>query len=137
MRWLLFIVFATLTLAGCETAPTTPPPAKEDTSRELLNQADARLAAEDYKGAISSYSAFVTATAEHPQADRARATQKALERLIAAQAAIVRAQQTGDAARRELTERQAETDRLKGEVAKLRADLERLRNIDLQPSRQK
>ena len=134
MRCPLSIVFATLVLVSCE---TTPPLAVEDASSKLLNQADASLAAEDYTGAISSYSAFLTATAEHPQAARARATQKALERLMAAQAAIVRAQQTGDAARRELTERQAETDRLKGEVAKLRSDLERLRSIDLQPQRQK
>jgi hypothetical protein len=127
-----------LTLAACTaTPPVEEDTGKEDTGSQLLNQADARLAAEDYKGAISSYSEFATAMAEHPQAARARATQVALERLLAAQAAIARAQQSGDATRRELTERQAETERLKGEVAKLRADLERLRIIDLQPQRQK
>ena len=134
MRLKLFIAFAILTLAGCA---AKPPSVDEDASSKLLNDADAMLAAQDYTGAISSYSEFVTAMAEHPQAARARATQAALERLLAAQAAVARVQQTGDAARRELTERQAETDRLKGEVAKLRADLERLRNIDLQPQRQK
>ena len=133
MRSPLLIALVMLTLAGCGTMLSVG----DDASNRLLNQADAKLAAEDYKGAISSYSEFVTAMAEHPQAPRARATQAALERLVAAQAAIARAQQTGDAARRELTERQAETDRLKGEVAKLRADLERLRSIDLQPQRQK
>ena len=132
MRLPLFIALATLTLGGCGTTP----PVEEDAGK-LLNQADAMLAAEDYAGAISSYSEFLTAGAKHPQAARARATQAALERLVAARAAIARAQQTGDATRRELTERQAETDRLKAEVAKLRADLERLRNIDLQPQRQK
>jgi len=133
MRSPLLIALVMLTLAGCGTTLSV----EDDASSKLLNQADAKLAAEDYKGAISSYSEFVTAMAEHPQAPRARAIQAALERLVAAQAAIARAQQTGDAARRELTERQAETDRLKGEVAKLRADLERLRSIDLQPQRQK
>jgi cell division protein FtsB len=34
--------------------------------------------------------------------------------------------------RRELAERQSEVDRLKAETAKLRADMERLRDIDLQ-----
>ncbi|HYH40987.1 MAG TPA: hypothetical protein VD867_03305 [Burkholderiales bacterium] len=132
MRLPLFMVLAALTLGGCAT-----PSVEEDVSGTLLNQADAMLAAEDYAGAISSYSEFVTARAEHPQAARARATQAALEKLVAARAAIARAQQTGEAARRELTERQAETDRLKSDVAKLRTDLERLRNIDLQPQRQK
>ena len=133
MRSPLLIALVTLALAGCETTP----PVEDDAGSQLLTQADAKLVARDYEGAISSYSEFVTAMAEHPQAARARATQAALERLVAAQAAIARGQQTGDAARRELTERQAETDRLKGEVAKLRADLERLRSIDLQPPRQK
>lgn len=136
MRSPLFVALvalAALTLGGCAASPSV----EQDASSKILNQADAMLAAEDYTGAISSYSEFVTAMAKHPQAARARATQAALERLVAARAAIVRTQQAGDTTRRELTERQAETDRLKGEVAKLRADLERLRNIDLQPPRRK
>ena len=128
-----FVALTTLMLAGCAAAP----PAEEDASGDLLSHADARLVEEDYTGAISAYSEFVTASAEHPQAARARATQAALERLVAARAAAARAQQATDATRRELTERQAEADRLKSEVAKLRSDLERLRNIDLQPQRQK
>ena len=132
MRSILSIAFVMLALGGCATSSVD-----EDAGSKLLTEADAKLAAADYTGAIDAYSQFVTAMGEHPQAARARATQAALERLVAAQAAIARAQQTGDAARRELTERQAETDRLKGEVAKLRSDLERLRNIDLKPLRQK
>jgi hypothetical protein len=133
MRLPVFTALAALTLAGCATSL----PIDEDASSKILNQADAMLVAEDYTGAISSYSQFVTAGPKHPQAARARATQAALERLVAARAAMARTQQSSDTARRELTERQAESDRLKGEVAKLRADLERLRNIDLQPQRQK
>ena len=131
MRLPPHIAFVVLALAGCATTP------EEDASGNLLEQADAKLVAEDYAGAIASYSEFVTAMPEHPQAARARATQAALEQLVATRTAIARAQQTTDAARREATERQAEAERLKGEVAKLRADLERLRNIDLQQSRQK
>jgi hypothetical protein len=132
MRSTLFIAFVMLALGGCATSPVD-----EDAGSKLLSEADAKLAAADYPGAIDAYSEFVTAMGKHPQAGRARATQAALERLVAAQEAMARAQQTGDAARRELTERQAETERLKGEVAKLRSDLERLRNIDLKPLRQK
>jgi uncharacterized sporulation protein YeaH/YhbH (DUF444 family) len=111
---------------------------------KLLAEADGKLTAEDYAGAISSYTAFVAGAPEHPQIERARATQKVLERLIAAQAAMTRTQQGTDATRRELADKQAEadrlrtdTDRLRGEVTKLRADLERLRSIDLQGARQK
>ena len=132
MRSILSIAFVVLALGGCATSPVD-----EDASSKLLNEADAKLVAADYAGAIEAYSQFVTTKGGHPQVARARATQSALERLVAAQAAMARAQQTGDAARRELTERQAETERLKGEVAKLRSDLERLRNIDLKPLRQK
>ena len=117
-----------LVLSACA-APERP-------QDNLLAEADAKLAAEEYKAAISAYTAFVTATPEHPQAPRARATQKALEKLIAAQAAMSRTQQGTDATRRELADKIAESERLRGEVVKLRADLERLRSIDL-PARAK
>ena len=133
MKTLLALVAVACALCACGTAP----PVEKEGAAKLLIQADAKLAAEDYTGAISSYNEFATAVPEHPQTGRARATQKALERLVAAQAAMTRTQQSTDASRRELTEKQAEADRLRSEVAKLRADLERLRNIDLQPSRAK
>ena len=121
-----------LALAAC----AAPPPESERSDTSLLTDADSKLMAEDYKGAITSYTAFVTAQPEDPQAARARATQKALEKLLAAQAAMSRTQQGTDSARRELSEKIAESERLRGEVAKLRADLERLRSIDL-PARSK
>ena len=111
-------------------------PDREPPGSNLLVEADAKLAAGDYTAAISSYTSFVSASPEHPQAERARATQKALERLVAAQAAMSRTQQGTDATRSELAEKIAESERLRGEVAKLRADLERLRSIDL-PARSK
>jgi hypothetical protein len=119
-----------MALAACVATPEEVPGGK------LLAEADSKLAAEDYTGAISSYSAFVTASPQHTESARARATQKALERLLAAQTGMGRAQQGTDATRRELAEKQAEADRLRGEVTKLRADLERLRSIDL-PARTK
>ena len=103
----------------------------------LLAQADTKMSAEDYAAATALYREFATGNPDHPQAPRARATQKALERMISYQAEMTRAQRGSETARRELGERQAEADRLRAEVAKLRADLERLRNIDLQPPRQK
>lgn len=108
----------------------------DNTVTNLLTEADTKLTAADYAGAITSYTAFVSAHPDHPHAARARATQKALEKLIAAQVAMQRTQQGTDATRRELSEKIAESERLRGEIAKLRADLERLRSIDL-PGRAK
>jgi hypothetical protein len=124
-------------LCGC----ATPEERAADT---LLGRADARLAAEDYSGAIASYNEFSNSAPKHPQVARVRATEKALEKLLAAQAGLGRAQQAAETSRRELNERlaeterlKAETDRVKNEIAKLRADLERLRSIDLQAVRPK
>lgn len=112
-------------------------PTLEQEASALLAQADTKLSAEDYSGAIALYAQFATANPDHDQAVRAQATQKALERLLSYQAEMIRGQKGSETARREAGDRQAEADRLRGEVAKLRADLERLRNIDLQPLRQK
>ena len=124
MKPLSAILMAGMLCAGC--ASTLEP------ARTLLGQADARLAAQDYRGAVALYSEFLKTGLQDPQAARARATQAALERLLALQTELERVQQ-GELPRlqRELADRQNEADRLKGEVAKLRADIERLRNIDL------
>ena len=121
---------------ACCVAPSQPAnaPQARRAANLALTEADAKLVADDYTGAITSYNAFVSENPEHPQAARARATQKALEKLAAAQAALTRTQQGTDTTRRELSEKVAESERLRGEVAKLRADLDRLRSIDL-PSR--
>ena len=125
------------------TACTTVPPQPGDA---LLLEADAKLIAQDYNGALAAYAGFVTATPAHPQGARVRALQTALERMISSESELSRAQRTGELARRESSERQAETERLRSEaerlraeterlrseITKLRADLERLRNIDLQ-----
>jgi predicted RNase H-like nuclease (RuvC/YqgF family) len=131
------VSLVTVLLCAC----ATPEERAADT---LLGRADARLAAEDYSGAIASYNEFMNSAPKHPQAARVRATEKALEKLLAAQAGLGRAQQAAETSRRELNERLAETERLKAEtervkneIAKLRADLERLRSIDLQAVRPK
>ena len=139
------------------TACTTVPPQPGDA---LLLEADAKLIAQDYNGALAAYAGFVTATPAHPQAARVWALQTALERMISSESALSRVQRTSELARRESAERQAETERLRSEterlrsetgrlrseterlrpeterlrseITKLRADLERLRNIDLQ-----
>ena len=99
-----------------------------------LDEADAKLIAADYKGASASYAEFVKANPGNAQTARARATQIALDRLLDSQAELDRVKRTDELprARRELGERQSEVDRLKADNAKLRADIERLRNIDLQ-----
>ena len=144
---LLFAV--ALLLAGCAAAPPEPadaPLVKADAllvkADALLVTADAKLIAQDYRGALGSYGEFVTAAPEHPQAARVRATQTALERMIALELELSSVQQTGELTRRAVSDRQteserlrSESERLKSEVTKLRADLERLRNIDLQTVR--
>jgi hypothetical protein len=128
-RLIRFVVVAAVLCAGCAGV------AVDEQADALLGQGDRRMASENYSGAMDSYAKFADENPDHPLAARARATQKALVRLLASEAELGRAQRGGEATRRELTERQSETERLKVEVTKLRTDLERLRNIDLQPSR--
>lgn len=118
------IVMAAILCAGCGSTPERDP--------SLLEQADAKLAAPDYRGAISLYSQFLIANPADPQVPRARATMAALDRLLVMQAELARVQQQElPRLQREQADRQGETERLKSEVAKLKADMERLRNIDL------
>lgn len=128
MRKLCVIVMTAVLYAGCATSPDQEP----ERRLSLLEQADAKLAAPDYRGAVSLYSQFLTANPSDPQVPRARATMAALDRLLVVQTELARVQQQDlPRMQREHTDRQAETERLRGEVAKLKADMERLRNIDL------
>ncbi len=128
MKSLFVTLIVGMLCTGCSTALAPAP------SKSLLDQADAKLSAEDYKGASASYGEFVKANPRNAQAARARATQIALDRLLDSQAELDRAKRNEELPRirRDLSERQNELERLKGENAKLRADIERLRNIDLQ-----
>jgi thioredoxin-like negative regulator of GroEL len=131
MKSMTAILMTGMLSAGCASLP--PEPAKAP-AKTLLDQADARMTAEDYSGALALYAQFVQADPDNAHAARARATQTALDRLLAFQTELERVKQDDELPRlrRELLERHSEADRLKAEIAKLRADLERLRNIDLQ-----
>jgi len=128
MKSLLAIVIIAILCTGCSTVLAPEP------SRSLLDEADAKLSAEDYKGASALYGEFAKAHPGNAQAARARATQTVLNRLLDSQTELDRVKRTDELPRirRDLSERQNEAERLKAENAKLRADLERLRNIDLQ-----
>ena len=119
--------------AGC--ASVSPDAAKAP-AKTLLEQADARLTAEDYSGALALYAQFAKANPDNAQAARARATQTALDRLLASQSELERVKQNDELPRlrREVSERRSEVDRLKAEVAMLRADLERVRNVEPWPT---
>ena len=128
MKSLFVTLIVGMLCTGCSTVLAREP------SKSLLDEADAKLSAEDYKGASASYGEFVKADPGNAQVTRARATQTALDRLLDSQTELDRVKRNDERPRlrRELAERQSEVDRLKAESAKLRADLERLRNIDLQ-----
>ena len=127
MKSLFVTLIVGMLCTGCSVLAPAP-------SKSLLDEADAKLSAGDYKGASASYGEFVKADPGNAQAARARATQTALDRLLDSQTELDRVKRNDELprVRRELAERQSEGDRLKAENAKLRADLERLRNIDLQ-----
>jgi hypothetical protein len=129
MKPLFVIVMTGMLCTGC--APIAPSP---EPARNSLERADAKMAAADYRGAQALYAEFVNANPANPQAARARAIQAALDRLLSAQAESERLSQGDEVPRlrREIAERQGEVDHLKAENAKLRADLERLKNIDLE-----
>lgn len=130
MKPLAVMLMLGMLCTGC--ASLSPEPAKT-----LLGQADAMMMAEDYGGALALYAGFVQAHPDDTQAARARATRTALDRLLTSQAELDRLRRSDELPRlrRDLSDRLSEVDRLKAEMAKLRADLERLRNIDLQELR--
>ena len=129
MKPLFLIVMAAMLCTGCASLAPSPDPAKNS-----LDRADAKMAAADYSGAQALYAEFVNANPGNPQAARARATQAALDRLLSSQTESERLNQSDEIPRlrREIAERQGEVDHLKAENAKLRADIERLKNIDLE-----
>lgn len=135
MKSITAIVITGILSAGCASlSPESGKASAPASAKSLLDQADASMSAEDYSGASALYAQFVQADPANAQATRARATQAALDRLLASQTELVRVKQDDEMPRlrREIQERRGEVDRLKAEIAKLRADLERLRNIDLQ-----
>jgi hypothetical protein len=130
MKPLSVMLMLGMLCASC--ASLSPEPAKT-----LLDQADAMLVAENYGGALALYAGFVQAHPDDTQAARARATRTALDRLLLSQSELDHLRRSDELPllKRDISDRQSEVDRLKAEMAKLRADLERLRNIDLQELR--
>ncbi len=91
MKPLLAIVMAGMLCTGCASmAPSSEPAAN------LLDQADAKLAAADYSGAQALYTEFVNANPANPQAARARAVQAALDRLLSTQTELDRVKRNDD-----------------------------------------
>ena len=86
----------------------------------LLHRAETQAAAAQYRGALSLYDEFLQQHPDDVAAPRVRAARTVVERLLVAQTEIERLRRDGDV-------RQAEIDRLK-------AALERLRRIDMRPS---
>ncbi|MDP2708411.1 MAG: hypothetical protein Q8O70_13045, partial [Burkholderiales bacterium] len=128
MKSLFVTLIVGMLCTGCTMLAPEP-------SGSLLDEADAKMRAKDYKGASASYGEFVKADPGNAQAARASAIQTVLDRLLDSQTELERGARRNEELprlRRERAERQGEVDRLKAESAKLRADLERLRNIDLQ-----
>ena len=86
----------------------------------LLRRAEDQAVAAQYRSALTLYDEFLRQNPDDPAVPHARATRTVVERLVTAQTEIERL-------RRDADSRQAEIDRLK-------ADLERLRRIDLRPA---
>jgi hypothetical protein len=86
----------------------------------LLRRAEDHAVAAQYRNALTLYDEFLRQNPDDPAVPRARAARTVVERLVTAQTEIERL-------RRDADSRQAEIDRLK-------ADLERLRRIDLRPA---
>jgi hypothetical protein len=86
----------------------------------LLRRAEDQATASQYRNALILYDEFLRQNPGDPAVPHAKAARTVVERLIVAQTEIERLRKDADS-------RQAEIDRLK-------ADLERLRRIDLRPA---
>ena len=133
MKQISVVLMVALLCTGCASLSPEPGATPRDT-KAVLEQADAKMAAADYRGAQALYAQFITENPDNAQTARARATQRALDRLLSSQTELDQLKRGEELSRvrRELSEKQSEVDRLKTEVAKLRADLERVRNIELE-----
>ena len=120
-RWVLLVV-ASLLAPGCAALSPSAPPAQPS----LLARADDRLMAAQYKSALALYDEFLRTHPNDPETPRARAARAVVERLLLAQT-------ENERLRRELGARQSDLAARQGEIDQLRADLERLRRIDLAP----
>ncbi len=135
-------VIAALTLAGCAAvtssspvptaapppvlaAPTVPPSAR------LLQRADEQMMAAQYRSALALYDEFLKAHLDDPATPRVRASRAVVERLLLSQGEIERLRREVDTRQAEIERYRREVDTRQAEIGRLKADLERLRRIDL------
>jgi len=153
------LVAAALLLAGCAGGVSSSGPGSPD---RLLQRADDQLVAAQYKNALTLYDEYLQAHPNEPVSPRVRTARTAVERLLVSQGEVERLRREVDGRqgeidrlrreqdtrqgeidrlRREQDTRQGEIDRLRrerdtrqAEIERLKADLERLRRIDLRPA---
>lgn len=122
------LVAVALLLASCASGPPASGPGSAD---RLLQRADDQLIAAQYRNALALYDEYLQTHPNEASSPRVRTARTAVERLLVSQVEL-------DRLRREVETRQAEIDRLRrerdtrqAELERLKADLERLRRIDL------
>jgi hypothetical protein len=116
-RWLL--AASLVPLSACAIMPNA-----------LLDRADQQVTQGDYMAAVRTYDELLARYPDDPSAPRALAARDILGSLLAARDDISRL-------RKELTTREAELGRIKQDLDSLRADLEKLRRIDLREERRR
>jgi len=122
-------VALSLVLAGCSSWGLTNPFGGPST---MLAKADRLTAEGDYKSAVAAYDAFLAQYSDDSQAVRAR--RDAVASIMTTRDEITR---LNSRVREELTKRDGDLARARQEAEKLRADLERLKQIDLQLEKRK
>lgn len=120
------VALAALLLAGCATAPVKLP------TSPLLARGDARLGSGDYRAAIAFYDEFLRREPDDPAAARVRATRLALARLLESEAALEQLRDEGAQRAGEQARARRELEAARAETTRLRADLERIKALDLQ-----
>jgi hypothetical protein len=111
---------AEIRVAEARAAEVRAAEARAAAAATLLQRAETQTAAAQYRSALTLYDEFLQQHPEDAAAPRVRATRTVVERLLGAQTEIERLRRDADV-------RQSEIDRLK-------ADLQRLRRIDMRPS---
>lgn len=93
------------------------------------------MMAGNHRAALGLYDEFLLANPGDEVAPRVRLLRTAVDRLLRAEAEIQRLQQDGAARDEALARTRLELNTLRAETARLRADLERLKAVDLELER--
>ncbi len=120
---------ALLLLGGCLAPLTRPAPSP------LLARGDERLVAGELTAALALYDAFLKAAPDDPAAGRVRATRALIDRVQRAEAAARRLEREAAQGDEDLARARAGLSALRGETARLKTDIQRLKLIDLQLER--